>query len=159
MFNDSLKFNILLLTFKVKTDGSLANVTSKSIMEQNGWKVDVEYSNEKPYNLEYEQNCSSNTFYGHRHGVGIWKVSATFRGSGKGILTYGNCYKNGYVAVHLNGVELARASANRRDSVAFPYRRGDILSIEGQYDGIIKLYSLEIEESCKYILTHLCHKI
>ena len=123
-------------------------------MEENGWKFDDLYSKEQPEGVKYDHNCSSDTFYGYpKYQYRAGRVSATFKGSGRGILSYGNCYKAGYVKVSMNSVELTRSPANSRKSITFSYRRGDFFTIEvksssrSHENGILQLYSLDIEES------------
>ena len=121
-------------------------------MVRNGWNADVDYSNGEDWNKAHARDCSSDTFYGYRGGKLVGSVSAIFKGSGKGTLSYGNCYKTGYVAVFLNGVEIGRSSSNSRGLVTFQYRRGDTLRIEEHDVAIIKLYSLDLEDGGKWYL-------
>ena len=118
-------------------------------MVKNGWNADIDYSNGNDWNDAHEKNCSANTFYGYRGGDLVGSVSATFKGSGKGILSYGNCYYTGYVLVSLNSVELGRSSSNSQGLVTFQYRNGDVLKIEEFDTAIIKLYSLVLEDGGK----------
>ena len=118
-------------------------------MVENGWSADVDYSNGKDWNKAHEQDCSTETFYGYRGGNLVGSVSANFKGSGRGTLSYGNCYKTGYVSVSINGIEISRSTSNSQDVVNFQYRRGDILKIEEYDTAIIKLYSLELQEGGK----------
>ena len=79
------------------------DVASKKTMERNGWKVETDHSNgDDPNQITNEKNCSPDTFYGYRSNDTVGRVSATFMGSGKAKLLYGNCDKNGYVIVGLN---------------------------------------------------------
>ena len=139
--------------FTEGTDAKFSRLTSKSVMEENGWKADVDYSNGEDWNKAHERDCSSDTFYGYRGGDLVGSVSATFKGSGKGVLSYGNCYKTGVVVVSLNNVEIGRSSlhktGNIKGSITFQYRRGDTLKIEEFNTGIIKLYSLDLQEGGK----------
>ena len=139
-----MKFDILT----EGTDAKFARLTSKSVMEKNGWKANVDYSNGEDWNKAHERECSTDTFYGYRGGDLVGSVSATFKGSGKGVLSYGNCYKTGFVVVSLNNVEIGRSSSNSniKGSITFQYRRGDTLKIEEFNTGIIKLYSLDLQE-------------
>ena len=118
-------------------------------MVKNGWNADVDYSNGDDWNDAHEKNCSASSFYGYRGGDLVGSVSAIFKGSGKGILSYGNCYYTGYVLVSLNGVELGRSSSNSKGVVTFQYRRGDVLKIEEYNTAIIKLYSFVLQDSGK----------
>ena len=130
-------------------DERFARLTSKAEMVRNGWNADVDYSNGEDWSKAHERSCSSDTFYGYRGGDAVGSVSAIFKGSGKGILSYGNCYETGYVMVSLNGVEIHRSNSNSKGQVSFQYRRGDVLKIEEHETAIIKLYSLDLQDGGK----------
>ena len=127
----------------------LSELSSKSVMVKNGWNVDVDYSNGNDWNDVHEKNCSVDTFYGYRGGDIVGSVSAILQGSGKGVLSYGNCYNSGYVMVSLNGVELDRSSANSHGFISFQYRNGDSLKIEEFDTAIIKLNKLVLTATSK----------
>ena len=130
-------------------DEHFAKLTSESVMVKNGWNADLDYSNGNDWNKAHERDCSTDTFYGYRGGNLVGSVSANFKGSGRGALSYGNCYKTGYVMVSLNGVEIGRSTSNSQDSVKFQYRRGDVLKIEEHDTAIIKLFSLDLQNGGK----------
>ena len=136
-------------------DEHFAKLTSKSVMVKNGWNADVEYSNGNDWNNAHERDCATDTFYGYRGGDLVGSVSAIFKGSGKGVLSYGNCYKTGYVLVSLNGVEVGRSTSNSQGLLTFQYRRGDTLKVEEFDTAIIKLYSLDLQEGGKCHLIYL----
>ena len=116
-------------------------------MEKNGWILNVDYSNGQDWDKTHAQNCSNDTFYGYKEGSFVGNASITFEGSGKGILSYGNCYNTGYVVVFINGIELGRSYSNSRDLITFQYLGGETLSIKEVGTGIIKLYSLDLQEN------------
>ena len=115
----------------------------------NGWNADVDYSNGEDWRKAHERSCSSDTFYGYRGGGSVGSVSAIFKGSGKGNLSYGNCYETGNVIVSLNGVEIHRSKSNSKKEVSFQYKRGYVLKIEEHETAIIKLYSLDLQDGGK----------
>jgi hypothetical protein len=135
--------------FKGGVDEHFAKLTSESVMVKNGWSADLDYSNGNDWNKAHERDCSTATFYGYRGGNLVGSVSANFKGSGQGTLSYGNCYKTGYVMVSMNGVEIGRSTTNSQDLVKFQYRRGDVLKIEEFDTAIIKLYSLDLKDGGK----------
>ena len=130
-------------------DERFARLTSKAEMVRNGWNADVDYSNGEDWSKAHERSCASDTFYGYRGGDAVGSVSAIFKGSGKGTLSYGNCYETGYVMVSLNGKEIHRSTSNSKGQASFQYRRGDVLKIEEHKTAIIKLYSLDLQEGGK----------
>ena len=124
-------------------------------MEQNGWTVTVDRSNRKESNYrQHEEDCSINTFYGYSVNGGIGSVSYTFKKSGKGILSYGNCRHvrhTGYVAVTLNGTEFSSTVSHYwvPRLAIFYYKKDDILKI-AQHDGaIIQLYYFVLQDCGK----------
>jgi hypothetical protein len=130
----------------VGTDEDLGKLTSKSVMLENGWEIDVSSSNEK--GNKYEEDCSLETFYGYKNSA-VGNVSALLKGRGIVTLSYGNCYKTGYVLVSLNGIEIGRATSKSQDLVSFQYGRGDVLKIEEFDTAIIKLYFLHVQSAGK----------
>ena len=115
-------------------------------MVSNGWNVDIDYSNGND-SLGSGIDCLSNTFYGYNTDYRSGIVSATFRGSGTGVLSYENCFKFGYILVLLNGVEMGscygtydRYGRTGRCEVTVRYRNGDVLNIESSYKGIMQLH-------------------
>ena len=123
-------------------DGHFTVLISKAQMEDYGWNVEVDYHNVGDKNKENQRNCGVDTFYGYKGGNRVGSVSAAFKGSGKGLLQYGNCYKTGFVVVSLNDIEIDRTKANAASGysiyVSFQYKRGDVIKIEEQESAIIK---------------------
>ena len=115
-------------------------------MEAGGWLVDGAPSQENTY----AEGCGGyETFWGYSHDFAIGKVSATFNGSGKGVLNFGNCFRKGFTKVYLNGHEIGSASPNQKSVVAnFTYKAGDKLTVTEEQAGIIKINSLHLE-GCK----------
>ena len=121
-------------------DIALGDVSSDSTMMKNGWNVDIEHSNTKDWSQDYLVNCGTHSFYGYHGAQKVGSVSATFKGSGNATLIFGNCYKEGFVEVLLNEEQLKQANQEKYKTVAFSYRRGDILKIRGVNIAIMKLY-------------------
>lgn len=123
------------------SDKKLEDVTNRHVMQRNGWEINVQYTNTNdPHHF---QSCYGNTFYGYEHGDR--SISATFAGSGKAILNYGNCYNpGGVVTVYLNNAKISSAPARTpRKLITFDYYTGDVLKfIDGH--GVIKLNSLRL---------------
>ena len=136
------------------SDTDLGFLSSKSVMEGNGWNVDVEYSNENDWNSI--ENCSLVTFYGYSPNEIVGTVSANFKGSGEATLAYGNCFRTGYVLVSLNDLELGRVDSNSRANVTFDFSEGDILRIEEFESARIKLYRLTFEGCGKLLFLNSC---
>ena len=59
------------------------------------------------------------------------------------MLEYGNCGKNGYVWVSINGQEFSRCSKGMDNVATFSYEKGDILKIN-EFNGVIKIYSFDL---------------
>ena len=132
------------------TDEDLGKLTSKSVMLENGWEIDVDSFNEKGNDgIKYVEDCSFETFYGYQSGSAVGSVSALLKRRGIGTLSYGNCLKTGYVLVSLNGIEIGRATSKSQDLVSFQYGRGDVLKIEEFDTAIIKLYFLHVQSAGK----------
>ena len=58
-------------------------------MKDSGWIVFVKADPNKAYGAK--RFCGNETFWGYKHGAAIGYVQATFKGSGKGTLNFGNC--------------------------------------------------------------------
>ena len=116
-------------------------------MEKGGWVFNVDSSK----NRYWEGRCGKDTWYGLTSGAANGYVQATFDGSGKGTLNYGNCYEYGWVRVYLNNVMISQANANIKNKmVDFQFSKGDVLKIAEA--GIIKLNSLKIDCRGKTIM-------
>ena len=130
-------------TFLACSDFGLTDLSNEATMETNGWEIDMDKSSHATE--RYSETCNHRTFYGYKLNHRVGKVSATFKGFGNATLNFGNCYKAGYVAVSLNGHEIAKALANiNKKEVQFEYSKGDILLIEEVNIAIVKLNSLTL---------------
>ena len=116
-------------------------------MKEGGWRVDGAPEHES----DYAWYCASNSFWGYKYHSAIGFVEATFKGSGRATLDFGNCYdQGGVVKVYLNADEIGEAAESEFSKViSFNYSRGDVLNITEEYKGeggIIKINSLKLEE-------------
>ena len=133
------KITIVNIYLLLDIDMRLALIISTSIMEANGWVINVTYDNTNAPGKE----CGDDTFYGWSVGY-EGTISATFSGLGSVNVSFGNCYYLGYVNLFLNNVELARVHAgDGTSSHVVSYTHGDIILIKENGGSIIKLYSLD----------------
>ena len=132
-------FNVIFLELEC-ADILLGDISSEKNMKNNGWAVDVRFSNTHEWNAEYTENCGNHTFYGYHGDELVGSVRTAFKGSGNATLIFGNCYKTGSVEVLLNTDRLGSASQEKYKTVSFSYKRGDILTIREINTAIIKLY-------------------
>ena len=125
---------------------AFTNVASRPAMEENGWEFRVSQWDKS----ELVDICGNDTWYGYYGGDGRGSVSANFKGSGFGILIFGNCWYNNEVAVYLNNYKISYVLGNvTRKEIQFHFSPGDKLQV--MEDGaIIKLHSLSITCNCKY---------
>ena len=94
---------------------------------------------------QYAAGCGGyNTFWAYSNGVHVGYVTATFNGSGNGLLNFGNCFRQGVTNVYLNGQCIGSANANQNSKINFKYNKGDILKITEENIGIIKINSLQL---------------
>ena len=117
-------------------------------MKEGGWRVD-----EAPEHAsDYAWYCARPiSFWGFKYYRAIGFVEATFNGSGRATLDFGNCYdKGGVVKVYLNAVVIGEAETLELSKViSFNYSKGDVLNITEEFKrngGIIKINSLKLEE-------------
>ena len=111
-------------------DSTLQNVRNIKEMEVGGWNVDGVPDN----NDNLPENCVPGF------------VTATFKGSGRGTLDFGNCiYTNGHTNMFLNDKMIAIGVKEKSEVETFEYKRGDVLKIEGVYGGMIKINSFKLE--------------
>ena len=112
-------------------------------MKKGGWFVDdaMEYDN------VYSANCIGyGAFWGYKLGWAVGSVVASFKGSGRGTLDFGNCFSDGFTKVYLNGNLISSAGKNQKSKVAnFKYNKGDVLEIKEEETGIIKINSFKLE--------------
>ena len=125
---------------------ALTNVASRAAMEKNGWEFHVSQWEKK----EFVDMCGNDTWYGFYRGPGRGSVSTKFKGSGHGILIFGNCWAHNEVEVYFNYHKISNAMGNvTRKEIQFHFFPGDKLQV--MEDGaIIKLHSLSITCYCKY---------
>ena len=129
-------------------DMDLSNVVSRQVMEESGWEFDVSHWD----NHESVDICGNDTWYGFYNGRRMGSVSTNFKGSGFGILKFGNCWTRNEVAVYLNSDKIAFALGNvMNQEILFHFSPGDTLQVI-EDGAIIKLHSLSINCYCKYTL-------
>ena len=122
-------------------DQSLQNVQNRHTMEAGGWIT----SGAPHQDNAYLAGCGGfNTFWAYADGWPVGSVQATFRGSGNGILGFGNCYGGGVTNVYHNGQLIGSAGPNQNSQVKFIYKGGDILRITEENVGILKINSLQL---------------
>ena len=119
----------------------LSNVVSRQVMEESGWEFDVSHWD----NDEHLEICGNDTWYGFYNGLRMGSVSANFKGSGFGILKFGNCWAHNEVEVYLNSYKIAFALGNvTNNEILFHFSPGDTLQVMEE-TAIIKLHSLSIK--------------
>ena len=125
-------------------DSGLQNVENRQTMKTGGWNVD----GAPDQDAKFATLCNKpDTFWGYDYGSAVGYVEATFIGSGKGTLDFGNCYSSGETKVFLNDVEIDKAGANEKSKViTFDYNCGDTLKLTEEPIGIIKVNSLKLAE-------------
>ena len=125
---------------------ALTNVASRPAMEENGWEFRVSHWGKS----EYVDICGNDTWYRFYGGHGRGGVSTNFKGSGIGILIFGNCWTHNEVTVYLNYYKISYAIGNvTRKEIQFHFSPGDKLEVMEE-GAIIKLHSLSITCTCKY---------
>ena len=131
----------------------LADVSSKTVMESNGWVFHGKKGcgTGKWYEDSNGQKvCGPGSWY--CSGSAIGSISTTLRGSGSATLDFGNCYTKGKVVVLLNGQEIngkgkSTANANvKSKNITFKFIPGDELKIIEPDNGIIKLNSFTLSK-------------
>ena len=117
-------------------------------MKEGGWRVD----GAPEHAIRYAWFCAKPiTFWGYKYHSATGFVEATFKGSGRATLDFGNCYdKGGVVKVYLNAQEIGEADKlELSEVISFSYSKGDVLNITEEFKGnggIIKINSLKLEE-------------
>ena len=102
-----LKFFVTFFN-RAKIDYALQNVRNQKEMKEGGWIVEVDLDNMMD-NKNFANCEGRGTFWGYKKGSGLVFVQATFKGSGKGTLEFGSCYKRmGVTRVYLNDKEIAQ---------------------------------------------------
>ena len=122
-------------------------------MELKGWKFDISF--DKPSNCGADcdlSKCGDKTWYGYKQ-PGTGGVWATFSGTGRAKLDFGNCHpQSGKAKAYLVHADvptlLGTAEKNTpAKQIMFDFSPGDILLIQEVDEGVIKLNSLTI--NCK----------
>ena len=106
----------------------------------NGWIVDVTTSN-----TQYNAQCGNRAWFGWKGGNAVGSVSATFTGSGKAVLIFGNCWTRGNVEAYLNNKMIGAVQNFGNKTIEFTFSKGDVLTIEEQNTALIQLHKLAIE--------------
>ena len=126
-------------------DAGLENVQTLTAMEMNGWTTDINNGDTAYNNWIYSSLCGDSTFWGYNYLWPIGSVSAVFKGSGKARLNFGACSLYGTTKVYLNNRQIGIAQKRKLDVVTnFQYKKGDILKLEEEGMGIIKINSLKL---------------
>ena len=111
-------------------------------MQANGWNISVNNYNKGNF---YTGCQAGGGWWGYSYGATIGSISYMFKRQGTAVLSYGSCYYQGIVVVHLNDVEISRAYANEKQKeTTFDFFKGDILRLDEVNTGIMKLYSLKM---------------
>ena len=126
-------------------DRQFANISpSLGVMKSIGWMSNLP---EDP-GTEVDAECKKEYGFAGYHCCPRQggHLNAVFKGSGSAMLAYGNCGKDGYVWVSINGKEFNRCNKGRKNVATFSYKKGDILRIE-EFKGVIKIYAFELHIS------------
>ena len=124
-------------------DCGLQNVKNRETMRAGGWNVDG--APDQALIWGKALCLEPDTFWGYLHARPVGRVSATFKGSGRATLDFGNCFKVGRTQVFLNGKRIG--SANKKEVsriVQFDYNSGNTLMLTEEGEGIIKINSLKL---------------
>ena len=134
-------------------------------MENNGWEIDVDhdvFSMDKEALMEerldihpilaIQERCRNNTWYGFRGIMGDAKVTKVFKARGHASLSFGNCgdpNMNGTITAFLlsNGTqrEIGKVLQGQQETkTSFNFQNNDVLKIEENGQGIIKLLSFSV---------------
>ena len=121
-------------------DSGLQNLKNRAVMTSAGWVLDVDDDM-----TNYAYYCGASTFWGYKFGWPIGRVSAVFKGVGRAVLDFGECYYKGVTKVYLNDMQLGTALTNQKSEIIdFKYKPGDTLKLEEEGVGIIIINSLII---------------
>ena len=121
-------------------DSGLENVANREAMKTGGWNVDG------CPDESYASYCNNpNTFWCYDYGSAVGYVEATFSGSGKATLDYGNCF-SGVTKVYLNDVEIDTVNGQKSKIITFDYNCGDTLKLTEEGSSILKINSLNLAE-------------
>ena len=132
----------------------LTDITSRDIMEANGWVFENLTSNISycmPSRPTIKEKCRGENgthWYGWGCGKNVGAVSITFKGSGTATLNYGNCWDSGRVNVYLNNVKVSYSLPGTTEMYRFPYNDGNELKImDEEGNAIINIF--DITFNCK----------
>ena len=106
----------------------------------NGWVVDVTTSN-----TQYNAQCGNKAWFGWKGGSAVGAVSASFTGSGKATLIFGNCWTGGNVIAYLNSKMIGTVQNFGNTTIEFTFSKGDVLTIKELNTALIQLHKLTIE--------------
>ena len=128
-------------------DSALQWVQNKTAMEFSGWNINVHTDL-----ASYETDCGNSTFVGYKGKAGDGKaaegtVIATFQGSGRASLHFGNCggLPSRFVQVFLNDELISSASLKENSSLNFYFKPQDKLRFTAEYENTkIIIYSIQI---------------
>ena len=125
-------------------------------MMRNGWEMDVDrWWKGRGSGVEdkiHVKRCGYLTFWGYKYGNSSGRIVAPFKGSGVATLDFGSCGDTGITAVYhkrpeQNYQRIGVAKGAKRELskvVTFLYEPGDILKIEEEQTGILKINSIKL---------------
>ena len=116
---------------------NLRGSTSEIISGWDFYKVNM-----GPWNKENWKRCPEASWFGWNDS-GEASISTILHGSGKAILDFENCNKNGNVIAYLNGEELPCTYKNQ---VEFDFKDGNKLEITEDGEGMIQFNNLKFIE-------------
>ena len=128
-------------------DMKFSDVTSREVMEENGWAFENIGREFTRISNTRDDQCGDETWYGWKSPSSnkSGRVSVTFAESGKATLAYGNCWGQETVDVYFNGTKIDAAGANELDKkVSFDFMERTTLDIKTKGKAILKINSLEI---------------
>ena len=128
-------------------DMKFSDVTSREVMEENGWSFENIGREFTRISNTRDDQCGDETWYGWKSPSSnkSGRVSVTFAESGKATLTYGNCWGQETVDVYFNDTKIDAAGANELDKkVSFDFMERTTLDIKTKGKAILKINSLKI---------------
>ena len=128
-------------------DMKFSDVTSREVMEENGWAFENIGREFTRISNTRDDQCGDETWYGWKSPSSnkSGRVSVTFAESGKATLTYGNCWGQETVDVYFNDTKIDAAGANELDQkVSFNFMERTTLDIKTKGKAILKINSLKV---------------
>ena len=120
-------------------DKALQKVGNRKEMIAGGWVVDKAPHEE----VIHAKNCGGQGFWGYNKKTAVnGYISATFKGSGKAILNFGNCLEGGVTKVTQH-FRLIDNTTQKSCIVEINYEKGQLLKI-AEENGIIKINSFTL---------------